>query len=58
MTPLIAIAPQLNACHPEAIRQGWLKDRNVNSGKHASPQAILCSGHLQVAILRDAAGTA
>jgi hypothetical protein len=45
MTPLIAIAPRL-------------KDLNVNSGEHASPQAILCGGQLQVAILRDAAGTA
>jgi hypothetical protein len=58
MTPLIAIAPRRNACHPSAIRQGWLKDLNVDSGEHASPQAILCSGHLQVAILRAAAGTA
>jgi hypothetical protein len=58
MTPLVAIAPQLNASHPEAIRPGWLKDLNVNSGPRASPQAILCSGHLQVAILRDPAGTA
>jgi hypothetical protein len=58
MTPLIAIATRLNACHPEAIRQGWLQDLNVNSGEHASPPAILSSGHLQVTILRDAAGTA
>jgi len=45
-----AIAPLPRACHPEAIRPGWLKDLNVNSGKAASVQAPLCSGHLQVAI--------
>jgi hypothetical protein len=45
-----AIAPLPRACHPEAIRQGWLKGLNVNSGKAGSVQAPLCSGHPQVAI--------
>jgi hypothetical protein len=47
--------PHLKTCHPEAIRQGWLKDLNVNSGNAASVQAPLCGGHLQVA-LRPVAG--
>ena len=50
-----AIAPLPRACHPEAIRQGWLKDLNVNSGKAASLQAPLCGGHLQAA-MRPVAG--
>jgi hypothetical protein len=46
----LPVAALSQTCHPEAIRQGWLKDLNVNTSDDGSSMAILCGGR-QVAIL-------
>ena len=49
MTPQTPITALPKTCHPQAIRRGWLKHLDVNMSDDSSSQAILSSGHLQLA---------